>query len=57
MTNVYQVTIDKTFEGNLTTKPIDGAIFIFNPRAGQPTISEGHPHKCMGRTKASSFSA
>jgi pre-mRNA-processing factor 8 len=30
-----QVTIHKTFEGNLTTKPINGAIFIFNPRSGQ----------------------
>jgi hypothetical protein len=29
------VTIHKTFEGNLTTKPINGAIFIFNPRSGQ----------------------
>jgi pre-mRNA-processing factor 8 len=28
-TNVYRVTIHKTFEGNLTTKPINGAIFIF----------------------------
>jgi hypothetical protein len=26
------VTIHKTFEGNLTTKPINGAIFVFNPR-------------------------
>ena len=34
-TNVYRVTIHKTFEGNLTTKPINGAIFIFNPRNGQ----------------------
>jgi pre-mRNA-processing factor 8 len=25
-TNVYRVTIHKTFEGNLTTKPINGAI-------------------------------
>jgi len=33
--NVYRVTIHKTFEGNLTTKPINGAIFIFNPRTGQ----------------------
>jgi len=32
---VYRVTIHKTFEGNLTTKPINGAIFIFNPRSGQ----------------------
>uniref|UniRef100_A0A453D406 PRP8 domain-containing protein n=1 Tax=Aegilops tauschii subsp. strangulata TaxID=200361 RepID=A0A453D406_AEGTS len=49
-TNVYRVTIHKT-EGNLTAKPINGVIFIFNPRTGQPTMSEGHPHKCMGRTK------
>ena len=34
-TNVYRVTIHKTFEGNLTTKPINGALFIFNPRTGQ----------------------
>ncbi|KAH9912797.1 uncharacterized protein B0H18DRAFT_1126773 [Fomitopsis serialis] len=34
-TNVYRVTIHKMFEGNLTTKPINGAIFIFNPRSGQ----------------------
>lgn len=33
-TNVYRVTIHKTLEGNLTTKPINGAIFIFNPRSG-----------------------
>jgi pre-mRNA-processing factor 8 len=33
--NVYRVTIHKTFEGNLTTKPINGAIFIFNPRTGK----------------------
>ncbi|KAF3904469.1 hypothetical protein AA313_de0200945 [Arthrobotrys entomopaga] len=33
--NTYRVTIHKTFEGNLTTKPINGAIFIFNPRSGQ----------------------
>ena len=25
----------QTFEGNLTTKPINGAIFIFNPHTGQ----------------------
>ena len=31
----YRVTIHKTFEGNLTTKPVNGAIFIFNPRTGE----------------------
>ena len=43
-TNVYRVTIHKTFEGNLTTKPINGAIFIFNPRtavwAGQKRLGQ-----------------
>lgn len=33
-TNVHRVTIHKTFEGNLTSKPINGAVFIFNPRTG-----------------------
>jgi hypothetical protein len=33
-TNVSRLTIDKTYEGNLTTKPIKGAIFIFHPRPG-----------------------
>lgn len=47
-TNVYRVTIHKTFEGNLTTKPVNGAIFIFNPRTGEEgqrrgqTFSEIH---------------
>jgi hypothetical protein len=34
-TNVYRVTIHKTVEDNLTTKRINGAIFIFKPRFGQ----------------------
>lgn len=32
---MYRVTIHKTFEENLITKPINGATFIFNPRTGQ----------------------
>ena len=34
-TNVYRVTVHKTFEGNLATKPINGCIFILNPKSGQ----------------------
>ena len=34
-TNVYRITIKKTFEGHLTTKPVNGCILIFNPRTGQ----------------------
>ena len=33
--NVYRVSMHKTLEGNLTTKPMNGAIFIFNPKNGQ----------------------
>ena len=50
-TNVYRVTIHKTFEGNLTTKPINGAIFIFNPRTGQ-LFFESHSHVRVGRSEA-----
>ncbi len=45
-TNVYRVTIHKTFEGNLTTKPINGAIFIFNPRTGQLFLKV-HSGQCV----------
>lgn len=34
-TNVYRVTVHRTFEGNLTTKPINGAVFMLNPKSGQ----------------------
>lgn len=34
-TNVYRVTVHRTSEGNLTTRPINGAIFILNPKSGQ----------------------
>nr|XP_048326705.1 pre-mRNA-processing-splicing factor 8A-like [Ziziphus jujuba var. spinosa] len=34
-TNVYRVAIQKTVEGYITTKPINGAIFILNPMTGQ----------------------
>ena len=32
---MYRVTIHRTFEGNMTTKPINGAILLLNPRTGQ----------------------
>jgi len=54
-TNVYRVTIHKTFKGNnLTTKPINGAIFIFNPHSGQLFLKIIHTsvqagQKCLGQ--------
>ena len=50
-TNVYRVTIHKTFEGNLTTKPINGAIFIFNPRSGQLYLKIIHTSVWAGQKR------
>ena len=50
-TNVYRVTIHKTFEGNLTTKPINGAIFIFNPRTGQLFLKVIHTSVWAGQSR------
>lgn len=50
-TNVYRVTIHKTFEGNLTTKPINGAIFIFNPRTGQLFLKIIHTSVWAGQKR------
>jgi len=50
-TNVYRVTIHKTFEGHLTTKPINGAIFIFNPRTGQLFLKIIHTSVWAGQKR------
>ncbi|ORY80504.1 PRP8 premRNA processing factor 8-like protein putative [Protomyces lactucae-debilis] len=50
-TNVYRVTIHKTFEGNLTTKPINGAIFILNPRSGQLFLKIIHTSVWAGQKR------
>ncbi|KAJ8461749.1 hypothetical protein OPV22_034675 [Ensete ventricosum] len=50
-TNVYRVTIHQTFEGNLTTKPINGAIFIFNPRTGQLFLKVIHTSVWAGQKR------
>ncbi len=52
-TNVYRVTIHKTFEGNLVTKPINGAIFIFNPRTGQLFLKIVHTSVWAGQKRLS----
>uniref|UniRef100_A0A1I7X4S4 MPN domain-containing protein n=1 Tax=Heterorhabditis bacteriophora TaxID=37862 RepID=A0A1I7X4S4_HETBA len=56
-TNVYRVTIHKTFEGNLTTKPINGAIFIFNPRTGQLFLKIIHTSVWAGQKRLSQVSS
>ncbi|VDO03245.1 unnamed protein product [Rodentolepis nana] len=40
-----------TFEGNLTTKPINGAIFIFNPRTGQLFLKIIHTSVWAGQKR------
>ncbi|KAF3610918.1 hypothetical protein DY000_02049031 [Brassica cretica] len=50
-TNVYRVTIHKTFEGNLTTKPINGAVFVFNPRTGQLFLKVIHTSVWAGQKR------
>merc|ERR1711904_358758 len=51
--NVYRVTIHKTFEGNLTTRPINGTIFIFNPRTGQLYLKIIHTSVWAGQKRLS----
>ena len=46
------MTIHKTFEGNLTTKPINGAIFVFNPRTGQLFLKIVHTSVWAGADAA-----
>ena len=50
-TNVYRVTLHRTFEGNLATKAINGAIFIFNPRSGQLFLKIIHTSVWAGQKR------
>merc|ERR1711871_1217262 len=50
-TNAYRVTIHKTMEGNVTTKPINGCIFIFNPRTGQLYLKIIHTSVWAGQKR------
>ena len=48
---VHQVTVHATFEGNLVTKPVNGAIFIFNPRTGQLFLKIIHTSVWAGQKR------
>jgi pre-mRNA-processing factor 8 len=52
-TNTYRVVIHKTFEGNLATKPINGCIFIFNPRTGHLFLKIIHTSVWAGQKRLS----
>ena len=55
-TNVYRVTLHRTFRGNLTTKPINGAIFVFNPRSGQLFLKIIHTSVWSGQKRLGQLS-
>jgi pre-mRNA-processing factor 8 len=50
-TNVYRVTIHKTFNGNLVTKPINGAIIHTSVWAGQKRLGQLAKWKTAEETK------
>ncbi|KAF7458659.1 Pre-mRNA-processing-splicing factor 8 [Cryptosporidium felis] len=52
-TNVYRVSIHKTFEGNLTTKPVNGCILIFNPCNGKLFLKVIHTSVWAGQKRLS----
>lgn len=52
-TNVYRVTVHRTFEGNLATKPINGAVFMLNPKSGQLFLKIIHTSVWAGQRRLS----
>ena len=50
-TNVYRVTMHHTFEGNVTTKPMNGFISIINPRTGQLFLKVIHTSVWAGQKR------
>lgn len=50
-TNAYRVTMHKTIEGNVTTKPTNGAITILNPRTGQLNLKILHSSVWQGQKR------
>lgn len=52
-TNVYRVTVHRTFEGNMATKPINGAVFMLNPKTGQLFLKIIHTSVWAGQRRLS----
>ena len=48
---VYRVAVHRTFQGNITTKPMNGAIVIFNPRSGQLYLKVIHTSVWAGQKR------
>ncbi|KAF0980096.1 hypothetical protein FDP41_000874 [Naegleria fowleri] len=49
--NVYRVVVHQTHEGNSANKPINGAIFIFNPKTGQFYLKVIHTSVWAGQKR------
>ena len=49
--NVYRVTVHKTFEGNLATKPINGGMFVIDPRTGRLFLKVIHTSVWAGQKR------
>jgi len=54
-TNVYHLITHTTFEGNITVKPINGAMLIFNPRTGQLFLKIIHTSVWAGQKRLGSL--
>lgn len=52
-TNVYRVTVHKTFEGNVATKAINGCIFTLNPKTGHLFLKIIHTSVWAGQKRLS----
>ncbi|KAL0246061.1 hypothetical protein GEMRC1_007277 [Eukaryota sp. GEM-RC1] len=48
---VYRVTIRKSVEGNVVSKPVNGAAFFFNPRIGQLYLKVMHTSLWAGQKR------
>ena len=51
----YRVSIHKTNDGNLTAKPINGALFFFAPQSGFLTIKISHVSLWKGHKRLTQF--
>ena len=49
--NVYRVTMHQTFEGNTTTKPMNGFVAVINPRTGQLFLKVIHTSVWAGQKR------
>lgn len=52
-TNVYRVSVHKTFEGNVATKAVNGCVFMLNPKSGHLFLKIIHTSVWSGQKRLS----